>query len=333
MQHRIDLINEYMNPTNIRTNHKVKYLKTETLVSSEPIVSELSRALSQSARYRRSANIRLFQIIHKKSFVDSAIKLIFSIDLGTNKDVIYVSPPDVLNEVKREQEAARYFKAFMEPPLGEVIPETVMEGQILGRSYAIVPFFKPISTYRYIAKWEQWRLTSAVLKWLEALAAKQSNDIDAFDRYERCLHALADEVHVAAPLRQFSRDALNLLNNSSFSPRDIPMHGDLYQGNILWAKRYSTFPFVLIDWGAANVQGYPIYDLIHFSAAFGLPRRKLQQALRSHSRILGCSVPETSIYLMAALGHVFLNRGKFPIYKFNEMATQWISVWSSATIF
>jgi glycosyltransferase involved in cell wall biosynthesis len=26
MQHRIDLINEYMNPTNIRTNHKVKYL-------------------------------------------------------------------------------------------------------------------------------------------------------------------------------------------------------------------------------------------------------------------------------------------------------------------
>jgi hypothetical protein len=77
---------------------------------------------------------------------------------------------------------------------------------------------------------------------------------------------------------------------------------------------------MIIDWGGSSVDGLGIFDLVKFAESARLSPRALNAELTAHAERLGCSLPQTRIYLVAALGYIWHNLNQFPAEKFAMMA-------------
>jgi hypothetical protein len=107
------------------------------------------------------------------------------------------------------------------------------------------------------------------------------------------------------------RTAEKRLSSGSFAPRTTPMHGDLWKGNVLHGS--GSTPFTLVDWRGAEIDGFPVFDLVRAASSFGLSPRGLRRELQLHQAALGCQAEDLPLYLLGALGHYALHRGEMPL--------------------
>ena len=199
----------------------------------------------------------------------------------------------------------------------EIMLDALESGRIGTRSYFVTPLCTPLPGGRLGQAWNRWRTAPLLLGWLEdVVRIPIEADAPFLDQCERSLVALTDEAGLDAPVRVSADKAVHRLWKGDFRPRPVPMHGDLWSGNILRLNGALR----IIDWRGSLPHGYAMFDLVRLCQSFGLGPARLRAAIRTHVEALGCAPEDARGYLMAALGPFARHRGEFPLDRFIAMA-------------
>lgn len=228
--------------------------------------------------------------------------------------ILQVSPPDfphVIGEMVNRAKAAR---DALGGDLGKHIPAPFDQWEVNGVSCAMFEKFAPISSNPLIRKFQLKRITPRVLGWLRDVARVDRGESLEANRNLEALAACPFEA-----LQVQARHALANIRAEGFQPRRRVMHGDLWVGNVLLDSSPSI-EFNIIDWGGSNVDGFPIFDLVKYAESVSLSSGALRTELAAHANSLGCELRHTRMYLLAALGHIWLNLDQFPPERFAAMA-------------
>ena len=211
--------------------------------------------------------------------------------------------------------------------LGTPIPEPLDTGRIETSSYVVVPYRKPLSTRRG-ARWlaRIW-MRRPLLDWLLQVARRHGGPCDP-SRYEASLQALGAAVAQDSPTATVLRAAEKHLRSGRFAPRVTPMHGDLWEGNVLHGTGQTVF--TLVDWRGSEIDGFPLFDLIRAADSFRLSAKGLERELQRHRTALGCEVEDLPLYVLGALGHYAARLGEMPLALFRDMADNCVRHLSSA---
>ena len=161
------------------------------------------------------------------------------------------------------------------------------------------------------------------MDWLREIAGTQGEEShDVSEHFSSRLSALAEFDGLDRMVLTAAEAAHRKLMGGRIAVRHVPMHGDLWAGNILLDHRGELR---IIDWGSAAPRGYGIYDLIRLGSSLKVPRWTMKKEVLEHINILGG--PEAAeCHLLAALGHIAIHRGEFPRARYIVMAH---NVWNA----
>lgn len=271
------------------------------------------------------------QIEPHKPGADATAKFLVRDERNECAVVLLCSPPVSPALVARGMERARQAKQAIGPELGRVILDPLVEGELDGLSFAILPYCAPLSRSPWIWRWQRLTFRPALLRWLREVVRATAicpEDGKIEDGFVVPLERLAEMPTVSASLRAAAAQARERLVKKQFSPRQVLMHGDLWKDNLLIDERGVTgradapvnARFVVIDWPGSRLAGYPIYDLLCLSESIGLRGRRLRDEVDIHARILGCGPMDVRTHLLAALAHTALHLEHFPVERFAKLA-------------
>lgn len=230
--------------------------------------------------------------------------------------VLYVSPQAFPQSVQLEASAIKAMREGLKDR-GHVLPMLSAEGTLDGRSFMVVPRMQPLSSKRLGKRIDSFRIRGAVLAWLRDLAnlAAPHSD-DSLSRFSSRLTALAEMPGLSGEIASAAHAGLAGLESGAITVNNIPMHGDLWFGNLL---RKADGSLCVIDWGGSELRGYGVYDLMRLGESLRIPPRIMRRELARHETILG-GPQAAQIHLLAALGHYAANLGQFPRERFVAMA-------------
>jgi hypothetical protein len=236
------------------------------------------------------------------------------------------SSPVAPDHVARGTTLAREAAARLGAVLGSVVLLPLDAGQAGGLSYAITPFCRPLAAGRLIGRLERRRFGQRVLAWLRAVTSATARPASAAEVADGFVAPIrfVERLPGASPrVRSFASDALRSLEDGTWTPRSVLVHGDLWIGNVLKDDRPLSdgrAGFVLVDWGAARPEGPGVYDLVRLARSVDLPRRRLLREARHHAHALDCRLRDLPSYLAAALGAIGLDPGHFPVERLLALA-------------
>lgn len=256
---------------------------------------------------------------------DDTAKLLITNRAGQPSAVVYWSPAAMPRRVARDTERAEQARAALGPELGIVIPAPLVAGEIEGRSFVVVPYFRPLRKRRWSGAIQRASLRSWALDWLCAATQRTvaSTTPERTQRdFEAPLAALAANAKIDRSIRDRASHAIRKLREGAWRPRYVLAHNDLWKGNFLsregtisWLPKLGAanrIPFVIIDWSGSRVHGHAIYDLVRLSMSLGVSLRRFRFELRRHCLILGCDIGDAASYLLASLGHLGAHLECFP---------------------
>lgn len=230
-----------------------------------------------------------------------------AIYIAADKYVVQISPAEFPKAAEDARLATERARQRLGAELGSVILPILGHGEISSRSYSIFELCKPLSNNRFGKVIQRTLLRPRISEWLRKVAAlPEASSNNAADRFRLNLMALAEHAASSQILRHAAENGLSVLNDG-FVPRFVPMHGDLWEGNIVLRKDGG---YAVIDWAGSQMEGYGVYDLVRFSQAFRFSKRLLRKELFEHERLLG---GHADLYLAAAIGHIVRNLGEFPL--------------------
>jgi hypothetical protein len=231
-----------------------------------------------------------------------------------NGSVLKISPPAFPNVAREMAEKVSLAHEVLGEELGWAAPVLLGQSEIDGCTCAWFGELAPISNNRMVRIIQLRRIAPAVLSWLRGVARL---DRGINDQAGVCLRALA-----GCPYGVVSRpaqEALIGIERGAFLAQSRIMHGDLWLGNVM-RDPAGVCDFVIIDWRGANLDGFPVFDLVKFAQSAEIGRRALRAELTAHAAALGCGILDTRTYLLAALGHIWINLDQFPPDRFAAMA-------------
>jgi len=204
--------------------------------------------------------------------------------------------------------------------------DPVAEGCLDGLSYALWPWYAPLSAHPIRYRIEAFPMRRLVLRWLAEAVARTRRPVEPAalkPGFEAPLVQVAEDKACGERLRGAARAALGRLEGGAWKPVWVLEHGDLWLGNVLrpGTNGRDTFRrgFVLIDWGGARLKGYPFLDLLRLGNSSRLSRRVLRRELREHCRVLGCAPVDVASHALAGLGALQLRQDHFPEAAYRAM--------------
>lgn len=270
-------------------------------------------ALSQSLPQIKSRE--LVQVRSDSSVADA--KLIFAVGRGSDRGILFISPATFPDVVAEEQKKAARMKRHLGDELGMVILSPLAEGRVLDRSYAMMPRLKVLSKNRLIKKFQNRSIKPPLLNWIHAVNDRLSTAAPTTTRFTEALQCLSDLRQADPQIRTAATEALGRLAGAKFHPQTVPMHNDLWTGNVLKSAHPGLeYPFSIIDWRGSEINGFPIYDLLRASMSLGLMPHELRTQLVRATRRLECEPRDAIIYILSALGAIALRPDQLPIDKF-----------------
>lgn len=286
-------------------------MKAEARPRADPsldnIYDQVVPVLKEIEQYRRIP-ISLEVLCRSELVPDATIKCL----IRTNNRplcLLHISPASAPNAAARSAEAATSIRRQLDSRLGNVIIKPIIQGRVGDRSYVVVPWFSELSHWRIWRRWQSWCLRGPLLAWLreanETLVRQAT--FPAADEFKRALQHLRAWVGAQSELAEPIHRALERLDHGHWQPRHTFDHNDLWLGNILITKS-TPYPFIIIDWGGANLAGFGIYDLLRVCASLRLRADAVRSELVAHARALMCDLDDTAGHLLAALGHLHLCR-------------------------
>jgi aminoglycoside phosphotransferase (APT) family kinase protein len=297
--------------------------------SLDKLIQELSTPLSHFLG-KPVGDQQISLLSQNTAVTDGTTVLAMTNNAGHVKFVILCSPASAQDSVKRAMERARKAKELLSANDSAHILSPLFEGNVAGASFAVLPFCKSLSESPWIWWPQRILLRNAILDWLACLAETTTRNLapgTSDQAFMAQLQRMASLNTLNDAVRQAAEIAAKRLESGQWAPRHGLMHGDLWKGNILlkpadnvvdvgrWPNR-----FAVIDWGGAENNGYPIYDLVRFAISFRLSAGRLRKEVSRHCRILECEISDAMPYLLAALGFIANNLGQFPLARFTNMA-------------
>lgn len=256
---------------------------------------------------------------------DPDSKLVF-LNRGRHGFVVTISPLLFPEVVAEECDKAAQMRSRL-GGLGAPILVPLDTGRILTSSYAVLPYRRPLSGRRGLSWLDRIWAKRHLLEWLLQVT-QQGGAVCGIRRYEAALTALGDTLPAESPTGALLRTAEKHLRSGRFAARAVPMHGDLWKGNVLHGA--ASTAFTLVDWRGSATDGFPVFDLLRVSQSFGLTTRALLRELQLHRRALGCQMEDLPLYLLGALGHYARHLGEMSLALFRTMANDCVTRLSSA---
>jgi len=241
--------------------------------------------------------------------------------------LLHLSPAAHPQVAEEQRAAIVHAKAALPEALARHIIDVVDHGEMDGRSWILQPLLTPFSSNSFISKFQRLCVRPQLLQWLRDLAFLSSASSGAIGDFKRSLGHLANMANLPKTLRSRAQEGMDLIADGQFKPSHVPMHGDLWKGNILLKSRSH---FVVIDWRGSKMNGYGIFDLIRYAQCEGLGSRRLLHELQIHARASDIQTAHTDIPLLGALGHFAQHLGQFPENRFIEMAANCHDTWERA---
>jgi Phosphotransferase enzyme family len=266
-----------------------------------------------------------FESIRKDAQTQDSSAAYF-VSTRTSRSVLLVSPGTFPGVVQSDVDKAAQFKHALGPH-GYPVIEPIYSGMGQGVSYALLPFHNPLSRHRLLKRWHVSRVTPPVLRWLRDITLHAQTDAEG-EIYRRNLAALRSLTSLGSAAEALLGAAETALPMPDFRPVHVPMHGDLWLGNILRGDQSRRF--TIIDWGGSSLVGFPLFDLLRFAVSSGLSRTRLRGEIERHQSILACRREHLPAYLAVALGHYALCRGEFPLERLRDMTERVAAAFQTA---
>ena len=249
---------------------------------------------------------------------------------GRSVAVFQCSVPDFPEMVARGMLGAAQAKRALAATEAAAILDPLLETRLDGMSCALLRYCQPLSNQRLVWRIQRELLRPRLLDWLLRVTQQSLAEVTPDERsvhFAEPLERVAGEPGLQQTLRDDARRALQRLNEGSWRPRHVLMHGDVWKGNVL-VEPTSASPerrawrdrFVVIDWPGSLLRGYAIYDLVRLAGSMHLGPAGLRSELRRHCDALHADAEDAGAYLLCALGHVALHLEHFPIAQFVAMA-------------
>jgi hypothetical protein len=253
--------------------------------------------------------------------------------------VVLCSSPAAPSMVHRAMVRARLAKDALGESLGLPILDPLTEGTVDGRTFSVLPYCRPFSTFRPVWWMQRARLRPVLLDWLFRATERTARDVetDAIEStFGEPLRRLESLPQASGRVRSAAGVALEDLRSGAWRPRIVLMHGDLWTGNVLVRPSTAGSPerwgerLVVIDWAGSEVSGHGMYDLVRLAQSLALSPRALRDEVLRHCRPLGCGAPHALHHLLAALGHVLTHLEFFPVDRFARMVVSCVTTLESS---
>jgi hypothetical protein len=241
-----------------------------------------------------------------KSVADDTAKLLVRNAEDRPAAVLLVASAVAPDLVARGQQRAREAREALGPELAATVLDALGEGSHQGRSWAVLPYRRPLAEGRLAWRLQRRAISRALLAWLEGAAAatrRAPAGPEVEDGFTRPLRTALSFPDMPGPVREAARRALSRLEDGLWRPHWVLAHNDLWKGNVLCGQG-AEGPFVLIDWPASAVRGHAFFDLARCAHSFGVGRARLALAVRRHAALLGCEPADAHLHLAAAVGHL-----------------------------
>ncbi|MEE3326292.1 MAG: phosphotransferase [Myxococcota bacterium] len=265
------------------------------------------------------ADMAVFRPI--SDLIDNPIKLAIRDAQGDCLGILQWSPPGAVHAVADAVRRAEAIRRRLGDDLGQVVLAATLEGEFQSRTFALYPWQRTLSELRVVSRVHNWLYAPSVLGWLNAVHAQSFSALAESDYPTRIfspLDRLASESGLSTSLRDVVRQVAADVESGDFAPKVGPVHNDLWRGNILLplarsSGRDSGRPFVLIDWGASTVAGFPLWDLLRVLRSLRIPDRVARRILRRECQALGMSLQDGHRSVFLALADLGVNRNEFPL--------------------
>jgi hypothetical protein len=256
-----------------------------------------------------------------KSVADDTTKVLAEDAAGRPAAVLLISSDLSPDLVARGQQRARAAREALGPALGAAVLMPLDEGNRDGRSWAILPYRRPLAEGRLAWRWQRRAVGRAVLDWLEAVAAKTRQeplDSELAGGFVEPLQRALSVPDMPGTVRDAAKAGLAALGSGAWRPHWVLAHNDLWKGNLLRSGGEPS-PFVVIDWPASAVRGHAFFDLVRCARSLGLGRSQLALAVRRQATLLGCQPAEARFHVAAAVGHIGLILEHMPPDLYRQM--------------
>ena len=231
----------------------------------------------------------------------------------------------VLDAIEQQER----MKRILGTDAGSVIEMPLASGNLDGRTYAVWPLRTPVSSNRILRRIQRWQILPGVLDWLDqiiSLGAMESTPAE----YTAPLDSLETFTELGGEFRQACQQAREDFQSGRVVPMHIPIHGDLWMGNLLFPGPGGPLPgnrhgFLLVDWGGAKAAGYPFLDLIKLASSANLSARRCRMELERQAKQLGCRAVDARSYLLTGLADLANHLNEMPREHFIRLCRSQLS--------
>lgn len=299
------------------------------------LAEELCRELLEIiGDWAKELDVGQVQLVSPGSGVpDATAQVLLQDSGGRSAGFVLCSSPPAPEMVTRGVNGASAAKEVLGAELGKVILEPLLVSRWRGLSCVLLPYCAPVDAK--INRLGRWRLSHPMLDWLHGITRHTQalpTESDRRKQFEQPLQFLLESEDLARIVGGEVDEALGRLQNGTWQPRQVLMHGDLHLGNVLlsppsqgkgsaWQDR-----LVVIDWGGCDLKGQAIYDLVRLAKSLMLSKRRIRKELLRYAETLSCEMSDLRSYLLAALGQLGMNLDQFPRSRYLQVVESCMAV-------
>ena len=264
------------------------------------------------------------------SFAGTKARLLLK---GSNSSAFAsLSPSDSPDLVADDVEMITQARSELGPELSSVVPEILFSGRFQGRSVAVFELLTEISANRLLRKVQRTKTAILLIEWIDQVGAHTLSErpADQFETHiEQPLNWLATNGELSFEVRAASESALSNFEADPTMAKTVFMHGDLWWGNVMLPTSSEGTPakFLVIDWGGAKANGYPLYDLVRAIESNG--GRNARSTIDRHLSLLGMDRAHGLAHVLCAAGSYGLEGGQLTSERANELVQYCFDTYNS----